>query len=497
MNYRFHDAICIYDSEMARILRILNLSSSKARSSFDVLILCAATFISLSYLIQFAFNPAGAIQGDSAQYGAVHPRDWDLLSFTGESLRNWPTVLLYLLFASDVAKVFFQFLISFFAAIVMLMQINSQFEGKTRILLVVLFSSLITTPQIINWNSVLLSESLLLSITILFFVSLRSFIFSDEKFGFWPLLATSYLWCILKTTNVLLLMLIFASLVLFTGLRIRGSRISHHSLIRLGVSVVLSCFFLVTWFNHPNQEFNRDINYRTYTAIAVLTDVNPRAAMLHAELSKIGELKCLEIGSPKSYEFYAVKLGGECQDSKIWVSQNFYQWYAKYLLSHPQEPVQLAAAGFIAGNSPVSLYAPNLSILPKPMQDLFFGERNFALRNLGFQPYGVYETEEYDRTGMEVVVPILAWLGIAFSLLLILLSRKSLRGLLRLKTVKLDFILVAAGVVGVSINSIAVPTEWYRENVYFFTLIYLSLIYLIGDLSKAFKDSSKSVASGI
>ena len=201
----------------------------------------------------------------------------------------------------------------------------------------------------------------------------------------------------------------------------------------------------------------------------------------------MSELKCLEIGNPKSYEFYASKLGGECQESKLWISENFYKWYAQYLLSHPQEAVQLAAAGFIAGNTPVSLYAPNLSILPKPFQDLFFGERNFALRNLGFQPYGDYETEEYDRNGMEVAVPILAWLGIAFSLLLILMSRKKLREVLRDKAVKLDFILIAAGGAGVSINSIAVPTEWFRENIYFFALIYISLIYLIGDLYSAFK----------
>ena len=148
----------------------------------------------------------------------------------------------------------------------------------------------------------------------------------------------------------------------------------------------------------------------------------------------------------------------------------------------------MAAVGFIAGNTPVSLYAPNLSILPKPLQDLFFGERNFALRNLGFEPYGEYEAEEYDRSGMEVVVPILAWLGIAFSLLLILVSRKQLRGILQDKAVKLDFILIAAGVAGVTINSIAVPTEWFRENIYFFSIIYISLIFLLGDLLKSFRN---------
>lgn len=459
----------------------------KLRSRFDLLVLGATFFVALCYLIQFAFQPAGAVQGDSAQYGAVSPRDWDLLSFTGQSLRNWPTVLLYLLFASDIAKVFFQFLISFFAAVIMLVQINAQFKGKIRILLIVLFASLVTTPQVINWNSVLLSESLLLSVTILFVASLRTFVYSGSRLAFWPLLVTSYLWCILKTTNVLLLIFILCSLAVLIGIRIKRLRVNQRSLIRLGGCLALGSLFIVTWLNQPNQEFNREINYRTYTAIAVLTDVNPRAVVLHSELSSVSELKCLEIGNPKSYEFYASKLGGECQESKLWISENFYKWYAQYLLSHPQEAVQLAAAGFIAGNTPVSLYAPNLSILPKPVQDLFFGERNFALRNLGFQPYGEYETEEYDRDGMEVTVPILAWLGIAFSLLLILISQKKLRGVLHDRAVRLDFILIAAGVAGVSINSIAVPTEWFRENVYFFALIYISLIYLIGDLYGAFK----------
>lgn len=459
----------------------------KLRSRFDLLVLGASFFIALCYLIQFAFQPAGIVQGDSAQYGAVQPRDWDLLSFTGQSLRNWPTVLLYLLFASDIAKVFFQFLISFFAAVILLVQINTQFKGKIRILLIVLFASFITTPQIINWNSVLLSESLLLSITVLFVASLRTFVYSGSRLAFWQLLVTSYLWCILKTTNVLLLIFILFSLAVLIGIRVKRLRINQRSLTRSGGCLALGGLFIVTWLNQPNQEFNREINYRTYTAIAVLTDVNPRAAVLHSELSKVSELKCLKIGDPKSYEFYASKLGGECKKSKLWISENFYKWYAQFLLIHPQEAVQLAAAGFIAGNTPVSLYAPNLSILPKPVQDLFFGERNFALRNLGFQPYGEYETEEYDRNGMEVTAPILAWLGIAFSLLVILISRKKLRGVLRDNAVRLDFILIAAGVAGVSINSIAVPTEWFRENIYFFALIYISLIYLIGDLYGAFK----------
>jgi hypothetical protein len=472
---------------MRQRVATLRQSLPTIKPKLDLALLLSILFIAFAYLVQFAFNPAGAIQGDSAQYGAVQPRDWDLLSFTGQSLRNWPPVLLYLMFASDVAKVFLQFLISFSAAIVVLVQISSQFKGKTRLLLFVLLSSLITTPQIINWNSVLLSESILLSVTILFIASLRTFALTGGELAFWPLLMTTYLWCILKTTNVVVLMFIVISLLLLTGVRMRRFRFHKSNLLRAGGTIAIVGILIVTLINQPNQEFNRGISYRAYAAIAVLTDVNPRAAVIHSELAKVSELKCLEIGNPKSYEFYASKLGGECQESKLWISENFYKWYAQYLLSHPQEAVQLAAAGFIAGNTPVSLYAPNLSILPTPFQDLFFGERNFALRNLGFQPYGEYETEEYDRSGMEVAVPILAWLGIAFSLLLILISRKKLREVLRDKAVKLDFILIAAGVAGVSINSIAVPTEWFRENVYFFALIYISMIYLIGDLYSAFK----------
>jgi hypothetical protein len=57
----------------------------------------------------------------------------------------------------------------------------------------------------------------------------------------------------------------------------------------------------------------------------------------------------------------------------------------------------------------------------------------------------------------------------------------------------MDLILAVAGVVGVSINSIAVPTEWFRENIYFFALIYISLIYLIGDLYGEFRKHSSKV----
>ena len=466
------------------------LNTSKLK--FDLALLLSILFIALAYLVQFAFNPAGAIQGDSAQYGAVQPRDWELLSFTGQSLRNWPPVLLYLIFASDVAKILFQFLISFSAALIVLMQISSQYKGKTRLLLLMLFSSLITTPQIINWNSVLLSESILLSVTLLFMVSLRAFVLSSGKLAFWPLLMSAYLWCILKTTNVVVLIFIVFSLLLLIGVRILRIQFHKGALSRAGGTIAIASVLLITLVNQPNQEFNRGINYRTYAAIAVLTDVNPRAVALHAELSKVSELNCLDIGNPKSYEFYASKLGGECPASKLWISDNFYNWYALFLINHPQEILQLSAAGFIAGNSPVSLYAPNLSVLPKPVQDLFFGERNFALRNMGFKPIGEYETEVYDRSGMAVLVPVLAWLFLAYSLLLILAQQKKLRGVLRTKAVRLDFVLLTAGVAGVCLNSIVVPTEWFRENVYFFALIYISSIFLIGDLRESIRNREPS-----
>jgi hypothetical protein len=92
-------------------------------------------------------------------------------------------------------------------------------------------------------------------------------------------------------------------------------------------------------------------------------------------------------------------------------------------LNHPQEAAQLAAVGFMAGNTPVSLYALGSSLLPKSIQDPYFDERNFALRNLVFQPYGEYEDEGYARSGIEIPVPILIWLRLPISLLLILVSQ--------------------------------------------------------------------------
>jgi hypothetical protein len=293
------------------------------------------------------------------------------------------------------------------------------------------------------------------------------------------------------------MILIVLSIIFIFGFRAVRSNVNRRKIPHFVSALVVIGLVFLTFLNQPNQEFNRDINYRTYAAIAVLTDVNPRAAVLHAELSRVPEMACLEIGDPKSYEFYAAKLGGECQQAKFWMSENFYKWYAEFLIKKPQEAVQLAMVGFIAGNTPVSLYAPHLSILPKPLQDIFFGERNFALRDLGFQPYGEYETEEYDRSGMEVSVPLLIWIGLALSLLLLLASRRSSRVFLESNAIRLDYVLLLGGIIGVCMNSVAVPTEWFRENIYFFTLIYLSLIYLIGDFREGLRDSSKRAASGI
>ncbi len=96
-----------------------------------------------------------------------------------------------------------------------------------------------------------------------------------------------------------------------------------------------------------------------------------------------------------------------------------------------------------------------------------------------------------------VLFRFLLWISLVVILLLLILPQRTARSILKIRTIRLDCVLLGSGIIGDCINSIAVLTEWYQENIYFFTLIYLSLIFLIGDILKALRDSPNRASAEI
>ena len=66
-------------------------------------------------LINFFFNPYGLQVGDSIAYAFGDQQNFDLLSFTGHSLRNWPVVLINLVLSKSLLQIFVQSLFSAFS----------------------------------------------------------------------------------------------------------------------------------------------------------------------------------------------------------------------------------------------------------------------------------------------------------------------------------------------------------------------------------------------
>ena len=66
-------------------------------------------------LINFFFNPYGLQVGDSIAYAFGGQQNFDLLSFTGHSLRNWPVVLINLVLSNNLLQILVQSLFSAFS----------------------------------------------------------------------------------------------------------------------------------------------------------------------------------------------------------------------------------------------------------------------------------------------------------------------------------------------------------------------------------------------
>ena len=101
---------------------------------------------------QFFLNPRGAFQGDSKAYGFGAERDWSLLSFTGNSLRNWPLFSINLILGSQILQVIFLFAISIASWVCLLFQTKNYFQGIYRHVACIAIVLLAISPQVLSWN---------------------------------------------------------------------------------------------------------------------------------------------------------------------------------------------------------------------------------------------------------------------------------------------------------------------------------------------------------
>jgi hypothetical protein len=214
--------------------------------------------IFVAALTNFFFNPYGLQVGDSIAYAFGNQPNFDLLSFTGHSLRNWPVVLINLVLSNSLLQILAQSLFSAFSWSFLIFQYyrsNLLRKKEFAIFTVLLFM----TSQNLTWNSTQLAESYSISFVVLFLalsIKLKS---NKSAFNAFKLILVTYLWALIHGRNFSTLV-VFATIFSFAFLlkpnfRKLNLHLTFKRFVLIFVTLVLLLHVLTVSNNQSNQEY--------------------------------------------------------------------------------------------------------------------------------------------------------------------------------------------------------------------------------------------------
>jgi hypothetical protein len=434
--------------------------------------------IVVSNLIQYLLKPAGFRQGDSWAYGFSGERDWGLVSFTGHALRKWPLVLVNTILGNVELQVLFQTLFSCCAWIFLVCVISKLYGSNN--LAVLATGVLGSIKQIVSWNSIQLSESW--SISSLIMVIALSLSISYKRSRTKILLLLMFLLITLNTKPSTLLALVVLIPLILLGMALlkQTTRLRKNESLTLAIIgiVVYSCFLNVNQANENLQNEGSGQSYSAAQAVAVISNINPEAKRVISKLSTVDEITCLDITALKSPIEITELMKFKCQTSESWLTENFAKWYLRYLIENPQYVMKIFATSLSAGNSPFSMYAGSISIVPTPVEGLFFGSRNYANR------LNQDSAQNIDVDKIEITSPLFVWI-IAGLLLLTYLT-------FRTRFIRSDGprvpgstygLLICLGLITILISGVLIPNEWFRQSIVGQIEIFVGTILLYAEYS--------------
>jgi len=417
-------------------------------------------------IINFLFNPFGLQVGDSIAYAFGSQENFQLLSFTGNSLRNWPIVFMNLILANSLLQILVQSLFSAFSWSFLIHHYNKSNLLRKREFSV-LTAILFMTSQNLTWNATQLAESYSISLVIVLLALLINLIANKSDFNTFIFILCVYLWASIHGRN-------FSTLVvfgtIFTIAFFKKYKLPNLNLLLsfrrvslLFLSLVLLTHLLIVSNNQSKQEYEVGIGYKalayTYTFAS-----QPEAARVRSGLSQVAELGCLTLdGSANLYQLVD-EMKTTCESANLWLNDKFLDWYVKFLIKNPVIALRMAIGGLLYGNQPPVLYGATLSILPLSIEHVFFGDSKSNL---------VDSNAESDLPlDSKVNAPLLFWAIIL--ILTIFLNLISPSNYLSVNNSGIFILIAVSSVFSAFLTVLICPAEFFKLTIQMQLLFYLS-----------------------
>jgi len=417
---------------------------------------------------------------DSSGYSSSKIFDFSLVSLTGSSIRSWPVPLLFALMPSSTAKIVVQMLISILVWTHLSYVLLKIFKfNQIKNLLVIILVICSTNPILLQWETTLLGQSLLIS-NVIFLVALSV----QLKFHFSKLLAfLSVLGCVLlflqKSNNIFLSLfffLYFAHIILRSSSRVFTFRL---------VSLFIMLFLYSTEVNININKSWGTITYSGYASLYHLGAQSPAAPELTQFLVAKAEVpECILRNSPyldlgKSIQDISLL----CPESHAYVSQELRIDLLQFYLSNPSSLFELISIGFGASfSSTAAHYGKVLGIFPASAYELFNGSTSPDFRILGTSTQ-VEALNQVD-TGEPIWIysPALLLTIVSLFLFLYRLYKRN-----NLKYEGLFTTLILTFLSNSALTFLLVPSEWVRlsmPNISIITLLSLAHIAYVIETTK-------------
>lgn len=472
---------------------ILKLSEQFQRNFLRVLVRNALIgLIIFANCLQFALLPSGAFFSDSEAYGAGNERDWDLVSLIGDSLRNWPIVLVNVLLGDRVLQTFVQFLVSVMSWSFLIWSLQRSLPTKVFYFSSVLISILAVSPYILSWNTVLLGESYGISFFVLCMtLGLRCAISRKDRDYFLFFLSLLF-WSTLQSRHFLALIVLILFSVPFAMPKFRLLLSRKYRL------KFISCLLMTTYLgilstNQQNQDFNENISYRAFSNVYTFA-AHSQSETIKSALVKQSGFECLDLLNVSDVLLIVEKLTTDCPEALNWLEQNFAEWYVKYLLSNPTYLAKLLMEGLAGSNNPSEFYSGTISMVPSIFTSIYFGSRNYSFGSFENvsdkivlvenekQRFVVIDKGNNDSySAVKANAPIFLW--IYLFLFVFLLKMNSLfrkRESTERSGIDPIFAMLNLSILGFCINLAICPAEYYKLTIQFSVGLFIGIILFLG-----------------
>lgn len=427
-------------------------------------------------ILVFLMRPSGISQGDSWAYGYGDFRNWDQLSFTGNSLRKWPIVLINSILGNSTLQILFQSIISILGWSYLLLTVKKVYNNN--LFINTMITILAINPYITSWNTIQLSESYSISFLVLIIsISFRLKLNDSIKLRF-CLILVLVLFLNTKPSNLISAIITFTLFALFN---LRKLLFQGPNKFFITLVILVMAYSILLSINQSNQKLQEEgfgITYTAAQAVSVISNTNPEAKKVTSFLPDIEALTCLKEYYLDKPEVITQALKTKCFDSQKWLDENFNKYYARFLILNPKYSLDLISLSILAGNTPYSAYGGTVSIIPASFESIYFGNRNYALRLDNFSAQNI-PTDK-----LQVNAPIVAWFLVFFMTTIFNKLKYSQDISNQLNQYSLLNYLFIFGVFIIISTALIVPNEWYRQTIVGQISIFIAIILTCAETLK-------------